>query len=492
MLLKAKSLNLFTGRPVAIMNANTAKDMSISVSQRIRIKNSHEIIAIVDIAEGMISEDEIALSMEVIKALGIKENSEVDVSLAPPPKTNHYILEKMNGMELSYEKLYALSEDIVNNTLTEAEVAYFVSGVYINGMTDREIADLTKAMVAFGKRLDAKGNIYDKHCIGGIAGNRTTPLLVSICAEAGLIIPKTSSRAITSAAGTADVIETIANVEFSVDEIKKIIKKTNGCMVWGGALGLAPADDKIIQIERIISLDPDAQLIASILAKKLAIGAKGILIDIPYGKSAKVKTKEEARKLGDRFKKIAKLLNLNLRIVLTDGSQPIGNGFGSVLEARDIIRVLKQTDDRPIDLEKKALYLSSVLLEMSGKAGKGKGLKMAEQILKSGRAFKKFKEIIEAQGGRINGIENKLQPARISFPVRAEKDGKIREIDNKKISSIAKAAGCPSDKDAGVYLCYHVGDSIKKGDILMRIFSETEEKLNFAKELNHRLRPIVY
>jgi len=493
MLLKVKSLNLATGKPVAILNEKTAKKLAIYVGERVRIKNKHSIVAIVDIAKGLLKESEIALSAEVIKELGIFEGYAVEVSHEPPPKSTHYIFEKLNGKELDYDKLFTIVCDIVRNTLTEAELAYFVSGVYVNGMTDNETANLTRAMVASGKQLNLKEKVYDKHSIGGIAGNRTTPLVVSICSSAGLTIPKTSSRAITSAAGTADTIETIADVEFSVDEIKKILKKTKACMVWGGALGLAPADDKIIQVERILSLDPEAQLIASILAKKLAVKAKGILLDIPYGDSAKVKSIADAKKLGNKFEKIAKILKLNLKVALTDGSEPIGNGIGPVLEMRDVLSILQREKTRPLDLENKSLKLSAIILEMSGKAKKGRGMKIASEILNSGKALQKFKQIIEAQNGSLDKkvLEKKLSLAMLNCTIVAQSDGKIKLIDNKKIASVAKAAGCPSDKFAGVYLHVHVGDKVSKGQKLITIYSGTLDKLSFAKELDKRLIPII-
>ena len=489
MLLKVKSLELLTGKFVAILHERTARSLAVYAGERIRIKNKHSIVAILDTAKGILKEDEIALSVEVMNALNIKEGDKVRISIEPPSKVSTYILEKLRGKTLDYSKLLAIVGDIVHNTLTEVEIAYFISGTYIHGMSDNEISDLTKAMVFFGKKLNLTGKIYDKHSISGVAGNRTTPLIISICSSAGVVMPKTSSRAITSAAGTADVIESLAKVEFSVDEIKKIIRNTNACMVWGGAIGLAPADDKIIQVERIISLDPEAQLIASILAKKLAVGAKGVLLDIPYGKSAKVRTKSDAEKLGRRFQKISSLLKLNVKTVVTDGSQPIGNGIGPVLEAIDVIKVLKQSKDRPLDLEKKAVFLSGILLEIAGKAKTGKGIYLAQEILKSGRALKKFKEIISAQGG---SADKKLSPADLSFIIKASKPGKIKEIDSKKIALVAKGAGCPADKIAGLFLHVHLNDIIKKSDKLLTIYAETEEKLKFAKDIYEQIKPIVY
>ena len=490
MLLKVKFLNLFAGRPVAIMHAKSAKKLAIYVNERAKIKKkgNNAIVAIVDIATGILHEDEIALSGEIIQSLKLKENEIIEISAASRPKSTDYISEKLNGKILSYEKLISIMEDIVDNSLTEAEIAYFVSGVYINKMNIAETVDLTRAMVKTGKMLGVKSSV-DKHSIGGIPGNRTTPIIVSICCSAGLIMPKTSSRAITSAAGTADVIECLADVEFSIEEIKAIIKKTNGCMVWGGALGLAPADDKIIQVERLLSLDSDAQLLASILAKKMAVNASHILIDIPFGENAKVNRKEALR-LAGKFKKISEKLKLNVETVLTNGNEPIGNGIGPVLEAKDIILVLKKDKKRPIDLEEKSVMIAGKILEMANKSKKGKGIEMARKILDSGEAYKKFKQIIEAQGGSLENIDKKLKLAKLSKDMAAEKEGEIIEINNKAISAIARAAGCPSDKSAGVYLQAHNRYKVRKGQLLMRIYAETEEKLDFAVNTYKQHNPI--
>jgi len=489
MLLKVKSLNFVAGRPVAIINRKTAKKLSVYVGERIRLKNSTESVAVVDIARGLLKENEIALSQEIMDEMKIAEGYAIEISAAPRPESTKYILEKLDGKPLSYEKIFSITHDIVRNALTEAEIAYFVSGVYLNGMSEKETVDLTKAMVDTGKRMYVKNSV-DKHSIGGIPGNRTTPILVSICSAAGLTMPKTSSRAITSAAGTADVMECFSRVEFSIPEIKKIIKKVNACLVWGGALNLAPADDKIIQVERILGLDPEVQLLASILSKKISVGAKYVLIDIPYGKTAKV-SRSKGMLLAKKFEKIGTMLGLRIRTILTDGSQPIGNGIGPVLEARDVYSVLIRRSDRPLDLENKAILLAGEILEMTQKAKKGEGKKLALSILDSRKALDQFKRIVEAQGGTLRNIESKLKPEKMTHQVLAKKSGTISEIDNRKIAFIAFSAGCPADKDSGIYLNYHNGCKVKKGDVLMTIYAETREKLEFAKKACEQSYPIL-
>lgn len=501
MSLKVKTLYLIAGRPIAILHEETAKKYNLHAGDRIRLKNRGKtIVAPIDITGGttILTKNEIALSKEITDELKLKKNASIEISAALKPLSVNYISKKLHDKELSYTEIYSIVSAIVNNELTEAEVAYFVSGVYLCGMSLDEIVSLTRAMVRTGQRLDLRNKIIiDKHSIGGVAGNRTTPIVTSIIGafidkyKLDAVMPKTSSRAITSAAGTADVIETIAKVEFSVPEVKKILQKASACLVWGGSLGFAPADDKIIHAERILNLDPEAQLIASILSKKLAVNATHILIDIAYGKSAKVKTISDAIDLKKRFESVAKHFNLNLRCLTTKGDQPIGNGIGPALEIRDILAVLQREETRPVDLEKKSLYLASELLSFVTKMPKKEAYNDAKLLLESGEAFKKFKQIIEAQGGSLSNLDKKLKLASFKTEIGARKTGKIIEIDNKKIASITRIIGCPADTGAGIFLHKHAGDPVKKNEPLFTIYAETKDKLNYARHISERIMPVT-
>ncbi len=470
-----------------MIHEKTAKKMSLHVTNRVEIKNKYhkKIISVVDTVQGIIKPDEIAVSEEILENLSLHDKEIVDVELTEHPKSISFIKKKLKGEKLSREEIDGIIKDIACNALTEIEVAFFVAAVYVNEMSLEETKNLVDAMVKSGNRMHLKGKVVDKHCIGGVAGNRTTPIVVSICASTGLVMPKTSSRAITSASGTADVIETIARVELSIKEIKQVIKKTNACLVWGGALGLAPVDDKIIKIERIINIDSTSQLLASILSKKISVGSKYILIDIPFGKSAKITGKKEAEELRIKFLEIGKKFGLKIDVVLTDGSEPIGNGIGPILEITDVIKVLKR-DNPPKDLEEKSIMLAGKILELSGKAKKDKGIEAAREILESGKAFKKFKQIIEAQDGKING--NRFKKPRFSHHIHAENKIKIIHIDNKIINKIARFAGCPEDKEAGIYLYKKKHDIANKGEKIMTFYADSEEKLRHAQNLYNKFK----
>lgn len=486
MKLKVKFLQFSAGRPVIILNEKFANSHSIHVNDRVYIKNKNKsIVAIVDTTKKILGEKEAILSLETSNFLKVKRGETIEISLAQKPITSNYILKKLEGKKLSQKEIYEIIKNIVNNSLTEVEIAYFISAIYTKGMKFSEIISMIKAIVNTGKKLKLdKKIISDKHSIGGIPG-RTTPIIVSICTAAGLTMPKTSSKAITTAAGTADALETICKVDFSVEEIKKIVEKTNGCMVWGGSLNLAPADDKIIQVEKLINLDPKEQLIASIISKKLSVNAKNIIIDIPYGENAKV-SKKEAIQLRELFLKIARYFSLNLSCSLYNATQPLGSGIGPSLEMKDVINVLKNPQGTL--LEKRALILSSSLLELSKKAKKGEGIVLAKKILDSGEAYNKFKEIIKAQKGNINRI--KKFKSKYSYTILSDRRGTIKKIDIKSLNYIARLAGCPLDKAAGIFLHKNLNERIEKREELITIFSENEIELNQAINYYEKIKPL--
>jgi putative thymidine phosphorylase len=383
--------------------------------------------------------------------------------------------------------------DIVQNKLTSVEITYFVSAGYSRGLDLDETVALTKAMINTGQILKVdRYPVVDKHCIGGVAGNRTTMVVVPILVAAGYCVPKTSSRSITSPAGTADTMEVLCNVNFSMEEIRHIVDKVGGCIVWGGAVNLAPADDKIITVEHPLSIDAEGQLLASILAKKGSVSATHVLIDIPVGKGAKITRMDRAKHLRDLFLKIGKKLNMKIKVVITDGSQPIGNGIGPALEARDVLWVLGGDQNAPSDLKHKALLMASEIMHdypLSGWKAKH-GFRYAKHLLESGKAMEVMQRIIAAQGARVTDPA-KIKIGKHTFAYKSLTDGTITHIDNISISRIARVAGAPFDKGAGIYLHHHVGDKVKKNDIIFTIYAENKQKLDYAKDYLHQYDGII-
>lgn len=490
--LKVKTLKWSAGLPVAMIHPETAKKMGVHENDRISIEvfndGKNEFSTTVNTAEKIISEKQIGISEEIKTRLGLRNKQKVDVNLAKSPSSLFYIRKKLDGNKLSQKEIEEIIKEIVNNSLSENEISLFVSAMYEEGMNFNETVNLIKAILRYGNKLSLKGKyIVDKHCIGGIPGNRTTPIVVSICAAAGLTFPKSSSKAITSAAGTADVIEAIAEIEFSKKELERIISKTGACMVWGGGLNLVPADSKIIKVEKLLKVDPRAQLLASIMSKKLAVGSKYVIIDIPYGKTAKV-TREEGMKLKRQFEKLGKHFKIKVKCVLTKGNEPIGNGVGPILELMDIIKVLNPSETGPCDLEEKSVFLAGQILEMTGKAGKNSGYIMAKEILCSGKAFTKFIEIIKAQKGNIKNLEL----GKYKKDIIAEKNLRVSGIDNRKTNMLARVAGCPVDKSSGVYIHAHVGKELKKGEKILTIYAESKPRLREAISYYKKEKPFSF
>ncbi len=490
MIIKYKLSKLKAGIPIAILTKSLAKELGVRPKDRISLGSlkepSKKFFTIIDINPTLRGK-KILLSKEILENLHLKRKGKVHVNLEFSSEAFLYIKKKLTGKHLSKKEVEIIVQAIVDNSLSEAELALFISLMYEKGMDFKETIFLIQAFLESGNPMKFRNKfVVDKHCVGGIPGNRTTPIVVSICASGGLTFPKSSSRAITSAAGTADVIEVLAKVSFKVPELKKMIKRVGAFLVWGGALDLVPADSKIIKIEKKLMIDPESQLLASIMSKKLAFGAKYILVDIPYGRGAKF-NKKSALELKREFEKIGAYFKRKVRVVLTDGKEPIGNGIGPVLEMRDILRVLNPKVLPPRDLREKALFLAGQIFEMVGKCKKDKGYELAKKILDSGKAFKKFKEIIREQGGEIK----LLKDAKFRKDLYFKKNGKIIIIKNKETNFIARIAGSPFNKPSGIYLYNHVGSLVKKKQRAMTIYSDSKSRLRQAVKYYKKLEPIV-
>ncbi|MBN2112300.1 AMP phosphorylase, partial [Candidatus Woesearchaeota archaeon] len=482
--LKVKDMDISTGGALVVyLNIKDAEKLDLHPSDRIKVfKGKKMETAIVDIAESAkaVPPGSIGLCEEVLGSINAKSGQAVKIMLAGKPLSIDFIKKKLDGFRLSKSEIEQIVWDIVHNKLTSVELTYFVAAGYSRHMTMKETADLTKAMASQGEQL-ALGRypVMDKHSVGGVAGNRTTPVLVPIVAAAGLTIPKTSSRSITSPAGTADTMEVLTNVILTMDKMRKVVLKTNGCMVWGGALNLAPADDMIIKVERPLMIDAKSQLLASVMAKKASVSATHVLVDIPFGWGSKVESTQKAMILKRDFECIAKELKMKVKVLMTDGRQPIGNGIGPALEAKDLLYLLKNDERAPKDLRKKGLMLAGNLLEMGGKAKEGKGIKLASEILESGDAYRKMVEIIKMQGMKCIDPE-KIEVGKYTYDYKSPKSGKVCHISSEALSKIARIAGAPADQGAGLYLYHHVCDKVKKGEKLFTIYAHNKEELGFA------------
>ena len=471
------------GKQIIVLDDEHASLLGIHSSDRVKITfKKQKIIGIANVATDF-PKKTIGIYEEVQDKLKTQEGETVTVQPAERPESLGFIHDKLGGGRLTAPEIKSIILDVVERHLSDVELASFVTSLHIHGISMDEAEALTNAMIETGQTIDfGKGPVLDKHSIGGVPGDKTTILVVPIISAAGFMIPKTSSRAITSPAGTADRVEVLCPVDLTCEEMRNVVKKTNACLTWGGALDLAPADDLLIQIEYPLSIDP--LLLPSILSKKKAIGADYIIVDIPMGRGTKIKTIGEAQALAREFIELGQRLDIHVQCGVTFGEQPIGYAIGPALEAREALSALM--GEGPIDLVNKAASLAGLLFEMMGAKD---GMQEAKTILKSGKALEKLREIIAAQGGDPEVQPKDIEVGKKVAEIYAKEKGRIQWIKNRAMAQIARTAGAPKTRVAGILLNKKLGDKVEEGDVLFRIYSGSQQKLDSALRLSENLTP---
>lgn len=484
MKIKRSRINADT-KLICIINQKDAEKLGVDPLNRIILRdlnNKKRITSVVDTTTDLVQPGNIILDEKLANVLGVKNDDKIDVEPRKIVLSKSAIRKKIANKQMSLQDCKEIARDIVNRNLNDLEISSFITALTINGLSDKEAYYMARAMVETGKTLNFGKNSVDKHSIGGTPGDKTSLLIVPIIAASGLTIPKTSSRAITSPAGTADRMEVLAPVIKTKVQIKKIVRKVGGCLVWGGSFDLSPADDLFIEIER--PLDQDPLLLPSVLSKKKVVGAKYVVIDMPVGPQAKVRTRKQAIELGNRFKKIGKMLGMIVDYVLTDGREPIGYAMGPAMEAREALEVLMNRRDAY--LMKKAVKVCAVLFKISKKVKTLKqGEQLAKRIIFSGLAEKKLREIIAAQGGNSKIMPENISLAKFHKNIISKKSGRVAYIRLHPLQKISRLAGSPFNKKAGIYLNKKLNDRVKKGETIYTIYAENHHKLldavRFAK-----------
>ena len=469
-------------QPVVFMHRDCAVCRSEGFAAMTRVSmqvGERSLVATLNVVIGdLVSVDEVALSEAAWFALEPEANALAIFRHPEPAVSAGALRAKVFGRRLDDAQSLALMQDVVASRLSDLELAAFVTACAGERLDHDESTSLTRAMVAVGKQLDwGGGPVLDKHCVGGLPGNRTTPIVVAIIAALGYRIPKTSSRAITSPAGTADTMEVMTPVALDLASMRRVVEREGGCIVWGGNVRLSPADDILIRVERPLDFDSDGQLVASVLSKKIAAGSTHVLIDMPIGPTAKVRSEAAADNLAKRLGITAMAFGLRLGINRSDGTQPVGVGIGPALEARDVLKVLRNTADAPADLRDRALALAGALLELAPGVAAGSGVERARTTLQSGAAVAKFMAICAAQGGF-------REPPRADFTaeVTASAGGRIAMIDNRRLARIAKLAGAPASPAAGLETALRIGDVVQRGQTLFTVHAQSRGELDYALE----------
>ncbi len=431
--------------------------------------------------------DEVGLSEAALLALGVTPGEWVRVSHVRPLESFRHVRGRMFGEPFTPDALHEVVADIASGRYSSIHISAFLTACTGNRLSNEEIISLTRAMVATGTSLTWQAEtVVDKHSAGGLPGNRTTPIVVAIVTAHGLIMPKTSSRAITSPAGTADTMATLAPVDLSADDVRRVVERVGGCVVFGGAAHLSPTDDILIQVERPLDLDSEAQMIASILSKKLAAGATHVLIDIPVGATAKIRSAAAAAQFSQRLNAVGRALGLEIFPYVCQGDEPVGRGIGPSLEARDVLAVLQNVSRAPADLIGKSVEIAGRILELGGKALPGTGAASAQGTLTSGLAWRQFQRICEAQGGMREPVVG-----RYSRPILSRDAGVVTAVDNRHLSRVAKLAGAPVANRAGVVFESPIGTEVSPGQPLFTIYAESRGELDYAFEYAGRFPDIV-
>lgn len=493
--LKAKKIDFSTGsRKTILLNHKTGIDEGIQPGVRLQLKSPKkdlEAVVKVEITEQLVSHYEVGLDSTLYDELGIEDSEIVGLDLLPQPKSLTAIQRKLLKNELNYEEIKSVLDDIVSGKLGEIEAAYFASCGFNPGFTDEELYLLTKAMAESGDTMTwPYEKVIDKHSIGGLAGKGITPIIISIISSLGIVMPNTSTRSITAPAGTTDVMEVFCNMEFSKEDIQELIKKNNACMVWGGGLDLAPADEALIEIEKPLGIELHDKFIVSILAKKVAIGLTHYVLDIPCGPDTKVQNPNDVQEIREKFEKLSKRFGIKVKVLTRQALGPDGRGIGPNLEAKDLLKVLTRAEDRFIPLEDISLNLAGELLELAEEVEAGTGYQKALEILNSGQAYEKFKKIIAAQGGNPDIKPEDIPVGEVVFEVKADKSGMVKDIENKVIKEVSHALGTPHIKQAGMYFHKHVGEKFHQGDTLFTMYTTSDSRLDLAQQILS-LKPII-
>lgn len=494
MKLKALKIDVESVDNFVLINSIDAKKFDVKTGEKIHVYiDNRSAIGIVRETPNLIKEGYVGLNSKLFYNLGGEQINDktIEIKKIEPAFSLEYIRKKFKGFTLNENEIFQIIKDISEGKIGELEMLMLIFSIYYNGLNLEEIVNFSKAMAETGNKINIAEKTVDKHSIGGVPGNKVSLLIVPTVAYSELYIPKTSSKAITSPSGTADTMSVIANVELEASELVSIVKKTHGCIAWTGKLGITPADDLIIQVEKPVRIDPEGLMIASILSKKIAMGIKYMVVDIPFGKGTKVEDFNYAIQLAQKFNKAGQTLSIRITSAITYGSQPVGHTVGPALEAKEALESLINPNKAATSLLNKSASLAGLLFENVGLVQKGLGYEVALSLIMKGKAYVKMKEIIEAQGGDPNIKPEDVPIGRYVYDISADREGYITMLDNNIINNIARMLGAPHDKGAGIYIYKKQNYKVLKGEPVMRLYSNSESKIDATLKFIENNKPFL-
>ncbi len=459
------------GENIAYINKNCTlyKVDDLYKATRLEIhKGSKTIYAFLQIVNknDVLDVDEIGLNTDAFNNLNMSEGTEVHVSLAAPSSSSRALHRKILGEVLSSGDYAAIINDIAAGRYSKMDMAAFLVACS-SSMSSTELVSLTEALVA--KKVlhwDEKSMVVDQHCLGGVPADKTDLIILAIVSAYGLPIAKPAIRSLTSCAGVADTMGVLANVDFNAAKFQKLVRANNGALVDYDSMEETKVHHLLHDVRSQLGINQNELVLASIIAMMISCGVSHLVLDIPVGANARVRSTNEAIRIRKQVEYIGDMLGLSIDAVVTDGSEPIGNGVGAVLEARDVLQVLHNDAAAPIDLKEKSLFLAGRVLEFDPQLRGGQGYAAAKEILESGRALAAFEKIVNAQGAKPTAVLGQYVR-----DVVAPYDGIISGINNTTINKIGVYAGATQCLGSGLDLKKKTGDRVKAGEVLYTIYS---------------------
>jgi thymidine phosphorylase len=429
---------------------------------------------------------EVGLDAATFDRLGVPDGAPVLVRAIAAPRERALLTRKIRGDALSAHEYARLLREVLDGRYERAELAAFLVSA-TQRLSDEEVGHLARARADLAQTLCwDEPMVVDKHSIGGVPGSRITLIVVPIVAAFGMAMPKTSSRAITSAAGTADAMETLARVDLTPEQVQGCVRRAQACIAWNGRLNHSVLDEVMNAITRPLGLDSARWAVASILSKKKAAGSTHVIVDLPWGPGTKLADARAAQELGQLFESTGKALGLQVRALATAGDRPIGRGVGPALEVRDVLAILRGDSDAAHDLKEKALLFASHILAWHPRVGSVEaGRQLAQDLLASGAALQALEAIVDAQGRR----ETPVLPGACTHEILARREGRVQSIDGWAVADLARAAGAPVDLGAGVDVLCAVGQHVAAGQVLLRIHASTPQGMDAGRRAAERFGP---
>jgi len=487
------------GHRTVFMNEQMLKDMDLSPLDRVEISSVTDMgrKVIASIHPFVHGQDKVGLSKETADDLGVQVEGFISIKAADRPDSLSIIKDRMGGMELTGESMMSVVGDILDDTLSHLEVGQLLGSFYRSDLSMAELYGLTKYLSESGDTYDWGGGLVaGKGDTFPVPGNGTTPIIVAIVASLGVKMPCLDMRALQTPSSSVDTMEVMSRVDLDLPSIRKVVEARKGCIALSDDLYLAPAEKKLRAMRAASGTDPESVITASLVARNLSLGCRYLIVDMPIGMETRYSSIGLANQLSQRLTKLAARFGLRTAVELTYGDEPIGNGIGPALEARDVLKVLMNRPDAPVDLMEASLLLTGKLIDLMGQElfgadhRPGDGIEIAKEKLRSGTALGSFKGMIEAQGGNPDTRPENITVSPFLVEIRSLKEGQLVDYDTRVVNKIARIAGAPQFKGSGIEFYRKARDMVRRNELLLNVHAASEERRAMVYE--HLSRNRIY